>query len=278
MGGGGFSMEPGNPLLDQFVLSLARTPHPRVCFVATASGDPDRYVAMFYRAFSAFDCRPSDLALFSRTVGDLESFVLDQDVIYVGGGNTANLLAVWRVHGLDRILRRAWEQGTVLCGLSAGMNCWFETSVTDSFDLARLRPLHDGLGFLPGSCCPHYDGEEQRRPVFQRLVESGEVGGGRAADDGAALVFHGETLHEVVTSRPGAAGYRVERSADGEVAERPLQTRYLGLDASTGSRWDSIARRTKGVIFRPGRSSRRWIPTPAPSCRSMSSGLKSPVT
>src|SRR5215207_4533312 len=109
MGGGGFSMEPENPLLDEFVLSLARRERPRVCFVATASGDAESYVASFYRAFSAFDCRPSDLQLFARKVADPRAFVLSQDVIYVGGGNTANLLAVWRTHGLDAVFREAWE-------------------------------------------------------------------------------------------------------------------------------------------------------------------------
>jgi dipeptidase E len=228
MGGGGFSMEPDNPLLDRFVLSLARSPQPRVCFVPTAGGDHDGYVARFYRAFAALDCRPADLPLFFRTVGDLEAFVLEQDVIYVGGGNTANLLAVWRVHGLDRILRRAWDEGVVLCGLSAGMNCWFTESVTDSFSLEQLAPLHDGLGLLPGSACPHYDGEEQRRPAFTRLVAAGELADGWAADDGAALVFAGTELEEVVASRPDARAYRVERTADGGATERALPARYLG--------------------------------------------------
>jgi dipeptidase E len=228
MGGGGFSMEPDNPLLDRFVLSLARSSPPRVCFVPTASGDADGYVADFYRAFSALDCRPSDLGLFERTIGDLESFVLEQDVIYVGGGNTASLLAIWRAHGLDRALRRAWQEGVVLCGLSAGMNCWFQQSVTDSFDVGRLAALHDGLGLLPGSACPHYDGEEQRRPTFTRLVASGELPDGWAADDGAGLVFAGQELVEVVASRPDAGAYRVERTADGGVTERPLPARYLG--------------------------------------------------
>src|SRR3984957_9119132 len=214
MGGGGFSMEPENPLLDEVVLAKARSPRPRVCFLPTASGDSAQYVANFYRAFSALDCRPADLQLFDRAVLDLESFVLAQDVIYVGGGNTASLAAVCRVHGLVLILRRAWEQGVVLCGLSAGMNCWFTESVTDSFGSARLAALHDGLGLLPGSCCPHYDGEEQRRPVYQRFIAAGELADGWAADDGAALVFHGESLSEVVASRPGVAAYRVDKSAE----------------------------------------------------------------
>jgi peptidase E len=228
MGGGGFSMEPENRLLDEFVLSLARASRPRVCFLPTASGDSVDYVARFYRAFSALDCQPADLQLFDRKVLDLESFVLAQDVIYVGGGNTANLAAVWRVHGLDVILRRAWEEGIVLCGLSAGMNCWFGESVTDSFGACRLAALHDGLGLLPGSCCPHYDGDEQRRPMYRQFIESGELSHGWAADDGAALVFHGEILSEVVASRPGSAAYRVEKSAEHGVVERRIEARYLG--------------------------------------------------
>ena len=151
-----------------------------------------------------------------------------QDVIYVGGGNTANLLAVWRAHGLDRILRRAWQEGVVLCGLSAGMNCWFNESVTDSFGVSQLAPLRDGLGLLPGSCCPHYDGEEQRRPMFQRFVASGELVDGWAADDGAALVFQGESLSEIVTSRSGSAAYRVERSGESGAIERRVEARFLG--------------------------------------------------
>jgi dipeptidase E len=228
MGGGGFSMEPENLLLDEFVLSQARCSNPHVCFLPTASGDSQQYVAGFHGAFSTLDCQPADLQLFSRTTADLESFVLAQDVIYVGGGSTANLLAVWRVHGLDAILRRAWEDGVVLCGLSAGMNCWFAQSVTDSFNVGHLAPLHDGLGLLPGSACPHYDGEEQRRPTFLGLVAAGELGDGWAADDGAALVFEGEELTEVVASRPDARAYRVERAADGGVQERPVPARYLG--------------------------------------------------
>jgi dipeptidase E len=229
MGGGGFSMEPDNPLLDLFILSLARSRRPRVCLVPTASGDPEGYVARFYRAFSALDCRPTDLQLFPRTVNDLEAFVLAQDVIYVGGGSTANLLAVWRVHRLDRILRSAWEQGVVLCGLSAGMNCWFAESVTDSFSPSELAPLRDGLALLPGSACPHYDSaEQQRRPAFTRMVAAGELGDGYAADDGAALVFAGTSLEEVVTSRPHARAFRVARADDGGATEHVLPARYLG--------------------------------------------------
>jgi dipeptidase E len=227
MGGGGFSMEPENPLLDDFVLSLARRSPARITFVATAGGDHPTYVADFYRAFAARDCRPSDIGLFDRRIADLRGHVLAHDVVYVGGGNTASMLATWRAHGLDRVLTEAWHAGVVLCGLSAGMNCWFEQSVTDSFHADTLAPLDDGLGLLRGSACPHFDGEEQRRPTYRRLVEAGVLRDGWAADDGAALVFRGEALEEVVASRPAAAAYRVERTAEG-VDERRVDARFLG--------------------------------------------------
>lgn len=225
MGGGGFSMEPDNPLLDDYILALARNPRPKVCFVGTASGDSETYRLRFYEAFTRRNCVPNHLPLFQRKAGGLRSFVLDQDVIYVGGGNTANLLAVWRVHGLDQILREAMEQGVILCGISAGSICWFEAGVTDSFG-PTLAPLRDGLGFLPGSNCPHYDGEPQRRPTYHRLLKEG-FPAGYAADDGCALRFINGQLHRSVTSRPNARGYRVELSGDA-VLETPLNCRYLG--------------------------------------------------
>ena len=193
MGGGGFSEEPDNPLLDGFVVSLAGRERPRVCFRA----------------------------------GDLRRLVLEQDVVSVGGRNTASLLAVWRAHGLDAILREALDAGAVLCGVSAGMNCWFEASTTDSFG-PELAPLHDGLGFVAGSACPHYDGEAQRRPLYRELVAGG-FPAGYAADEGAALHFDAAgALLEAVGSREGARAYRVERGPDGAADERTLPTRYLG--------------------------------------------------
>jgi dipeptidase E len=227
IGGGGLALEHGDELLDAYVLGAADAERPRVCLVATASGDSERYVADFYRAFAEHECRPSDLGLFDRRAADLRAFVLEQDVIYVGGGNTASLLAVWRAHGLDAILREALDAGAVLCGVSAGMNCWFHASTTDSFG-PELAALHDGLGFISGSACPHYDGEPQRRPLYRQLVAGG-FPAGYAADDGAALRFDASgALVETVASRQGARAYRVERGSDGAADERALPTRYLG--------------------------------------------------
>jgi dipeptidase E len=161
--GGGDLFQPYDPTRDRFILSLARRPHPRVAFIGTASGDSDRYTANFFRTVGGLDCDATDLPLFDRRAASLRGTVMELDVVYVGGGNTLSLLAVWRAHGLDVVLREAWEQGIVLCGVSAGMNCWFEQSITDSYGAGSVRVLDDGLGLLAGSACPHYDEEPARR-------------------------------------------------------------------------------------------------------------------
>lgn len=202
--------------LDDFLLSLSPASRPRVCFVPTPTGDSDRAIAAFFEAFSRRNCAPSCLRLFGAPELPADHLA-KQDVIYVSGGNTANALALWRLHGVDRALRDAWQRGAVLGGVSAGANCWFECSVTDSFG-PQLAPLRDGLALLPGSFCPHYDCEERRRPVFTRLVAEG-FAAGYAADDGAALHFVGTDVREVVASQPGARAYRVE--SGGETALEP---------------------------------------------------------
>jgi len=225
MGGGGFSMEPDNPLLDEYFLKQTGKRNPRVCFVPTASGDADSYVVKFYATFTKLRCRPSHLSLFRPPSGDLENFVLDKDAIYVGGGNTKSLMALWREWGLDRVLRKAWRRGVLLGGISAGALCWFEEGVTDSVP-GRMTRL-ECLGLLRGSHCPHYSGEPRRRPAYRRLIESGEMLPGVAADDGAALHYVGRKLTHAVSSRPEAQAYRVSM-VGGEARERPIPTRYLG--------------------------------------------------
>ena len=220
---GGHVMEPDEAAND-FLLELTGERDPRVLFVPTASGDSDYHIARYHRAFPASRCRASHLKLFAIPPRDVREVVLEHDLVFVGGGNTANMLAVWRVHRLDEVLRDAWEQGVVLAGTSAGAICWFEAGVTDSYR-AALDGI-DCLGFLRGSNCPHYDGEETRRPAYHRLVAAG-FPAGIAVDDGCALHFVGDELADVIAATPGARAYAVER-VDGEVRETPIAARPLG--------------------------------------------------
>ncbi len=217
-----------NRLLDDYVLAQARGPRPRVCFIGTASGDSARYIEMFYKAFSQ-RADPTHINLFDTPPMDVAGIVARQDVFYVGGGSTRNLILLWREWGLDRMLRRAWRGGAVMCGLSAGSLCWFESGVSDSY-AKELRPVHC-LGFLSGSHCPHYDGEPMRRPAYHAMIASGELPNGYAADDGAALHYVGRRLHRAVGSRPNAKVYRVGL-VRGTVVEREVETTFLGKRSS----------------------------------------------
>lgn len=221
MGGGGFLMEPENPLLDRYILEQAGKDKPKICYVGTASGDAESMIQNFYKFFNEENCEPSHLSLFKPPVRDLESYVLDKDIIYVGGGNTKNLLVLWREWGLDEIFRKALDQGIVLAGISAGSICWFEEGVTDSYG-DKLEPLK-ALGFLSGSNCPHYDGEAERRPTYRKLVDDGTLQPGIAADDGAAIHYIDGEIKRVVSSRPGAKAYFVSPGNEEE-----LETHYLG--------------------------------------------------
>lgn len=215
MGGGGFSMNDGASALDRYVLDLAGRARPNVCFVPTASGDSNGYVDRFRHAFERLDCTAGELSLFRRTGADLADELTDQDVIYVGGGSTANLLALWRLHGLDTALAaRAAAGDLVVCGLSAGALCWFEGGITDSYG-PTLRPLADGLGWARGSVCPHYDGEAERRPAYHAAIAAGLLAAGHALDDGAAIHLVDGRVHTFVAERPNAHAYRVEPGPDG---------------------------------------------------------------
>jgi dipeptidase E len=222
MGGGGFSMEPDNPALDRYLLSVAqaRAVRPRVCFLPTATDNMDSYLLKFYKAFGQFNCVASHLSLFNLPSADLEGFVLAQDLIYVGGGNTRSLLALWREWELDRIFRRAYAAGVVLAGISAGANCWFEQCTTDSVP-GELRVLN-GLGLLPGSFSPHYDGEPLRRPSLHRMLLAGEILPGFAADNSTAIHFVDGQVFRAVRSVPGAQAYRVSVQA-GAIIEAALE-------------------------------------------------------
>jgi peptidase E len=218
---GGMALPPDldNLLLIEYFLGLTAKRKPKVAFIGTAHGDADMGRLRFYAGFSQFSCKPTHLPLFARTPRDLESFVLEQDAIYVGGGNTKSLLAVWRDWELDVVLREAWRQGIVLAGVSAGAICWFARGVTDSW-ADRLRPL-ECLGFLPAACCPHYDGEAERRPAVHDFVAGGIVPPVLALNDGAAAHFIGRRLHRIVTWKPTARAFTV-RKRRGEVTETEL--------------------------------------------------------
>ncbi len=220
LGGGGFSTGT-DEALDDAVLALAGVDVPRVCFVPTASGDAAAYVERFVDAFAGRAQR-SVLRLFDREVPDLDAFLAEQDVVYVGGGSTVNLLAVWRAHGLDRALRRAYDAGVVLAGVSAGANCWFERSTTDSWLVGHADGLTDGLGWLPGGFCPHHTSEPARRPQLRALVADG-FGDTWAVDDGVGLHFADERLVSVLSTRDDARAVLVRRGPDGRVVEEPVR-------------------------------------------------------
>lgn len=221
MGGGGFLMEPENPLLDRYILQQAGKVTPKICYIGTASGDAESMIQNFYKFFNEQNCEPSHLSLFKPPTRDLQSYIMEKDIIYVGGGNTKNLLALWKEWGLDEILRKALDQGIVLAGISAGSICWFEEGVTDSFGDV-LAPLK-ALGFLNGSNCPHYDGEAERRPTYRKLVDEGTLQPGIAADDGVAIHYVDGKIKKIISSRRAAKGYFVSRGNEEELA-----TEYLG--------------------------------------------------
>ncbi len=224
LGGGGFSMEPENPALDNYILAQSLKKNPRVCFIPTASGDAQGYTDNFYAAFKKLTCEPSHLSLIREHMVDIEEFVLAQDILYVGGGNTRNMLVLWHEWGLDKIIRRAYERGIILCGISAGAICWFEEGLTDSIpnELNRLQCL----GFLKGSASPHFDGEAERRPVFKNKITSGEMLPGIGIDDSCAVHYLNENRFKIIASREGAQVYEFS-TVDGELKEITLTSEFL---------------------------------------------------
>jgi len=238
MGGGGFTSEPHNPALDDFILSLAPAREPRILFLPTASGDPNGQIAAFRATFGERACHARHLSLFrlEQDPHDLRALILGQDIVYVGGGSMRNLLAIWREHGLDEVMREAWEAGILLAGISAGAMCWFEQGITRSAGRPQPAPA---LGLLPGSLSVHYDGDPIRRPAYLDAVARGAIPDGYGADDGVGLLFAGTQLERIVASRPGTHAYRVQRPArdGGETAiETRLEPELLAPVASVRSR------------------------------------------
>lgn len=233
IGGSGFSDGQSDVAINRYILSQSVSPRPKICYLPQAGGESDEYIWRFYRAFSELGAQPNHLSLFAPHTADIEGFLEEQDILYVGGGNTRSLLALWRGWEVDSVLRRLWQNGMILAGPSAGAICWFEEGSTDSIP-GRLSVLNC-LGFLEGSCCPHYNSEPDRRPSYRAMVGEGRCRPGFALDDHAALRFVGDKLAESVSAAEGAAVYRVERNGD-KVEETKLDCRsILEIDAIPGS-------------------------------------------
>ena len=228
VGGGMLMPRDAAPLQVKYAMDLTGQARPRLCVLNTAAGDDPNANLRFYDRLAGTPAQVRHLALFPMpNVSDPEDLLMSQDLIFVGGGSVANMVAVWRVHGIDEILRKAWHAGIVLAGSSAGGICWFEGGTTDSFG-AQLRPFTDGLGMLAGSFCPHYNSESERRPLYRRLVADGTLPDGIACDDGAGAHYVDETLAGLVSDRPGAGAYQVVADDDAGSVETALDVRFLG--------------------------------------------------
>lgn len=226
IGGAALPLDATPPAMLNYILKQTKKKKPKVCFIGTAHGDAETIRLRYYASASQLDCQPTHLPLFQRTPRDLKSFILEQDAIFVGGGNTRTMLAVWRDWGLDKILHTAWREGVVLSGWSAGSICWFEQGITDS--IAGPLTAMPCLGFLKGSNCPHYDGEADRRPTFQKMISKGKVSTGVAADDGVGLHFIDQKLARVVSTSATGRGWRVDLADDG-IREQALDPQRLVL-------------------------------------------------
>jgi peptidase E len=220
IGGGG-----GDRMMKYF-LDMTGKKRPRICFMPTATGDPKATIDKWLENMKKFDCEPRVQKMFiaSPRVKSFEDELLTADAIYVGGGNTLNMIAIWKAQGVDKILRKAWEKGTVLGGGSAGSICWFEQGSTDSRP-AKLTPM-DCLGFLKGSNVPHYDGEKQRRPLYHDWLLKDEIKPGIACDNGVGAHFVNDELFKVVSTNAKAKAYKVARVGD-KVVETAIEPEVL---------------------------------------------------
>jgi len=211
----------------QYALKLTNKKRPKFCYIGTAAGDSATSIASFYNACSSYVTDPSHLQLFPwPNHKDVERYLLSQDIIWVAGGSAANLLAVWEAHGLFKIVRKAWEAGIVLSGVSAGSLCWGAAGTTDSYG-PDLRPIVNAFSLLPYSSGVHYDSEEQRRPLFQKLIREGKMPAGYATDDGVSLHFIDTKLYKAIADTEGKSAYHVHRTEDGQVIEERLEPELL---------------------------------------------------
>lgn len=227
LGGGGFSMEPENPLLDKYILNSSGKENPKICFFANAGGDAQDYIDRFYDAFQKQNCIPSHISLLDLPKGNLEEIILSNDIVFVGGGSTRILMQQWKQFGIDKIMCKAWEKGIVLSGMSAGAIVWFQDGLYNPTDKELMRI--DCLGFVKGSFCPHYDERTELRFSYRNLITAGNIKAGYGAEDYCGLHFIGNDLYNVISSRKNAAAYSV-RKAGRSLSEKKIETVYLGYD------------------------------------------------
>ena len=219
IGGGGFGRNPNSRIIEKYILDQSSVSSPKICFIPTASAEDKSYIVNFYKAFTKLDCEPTHLNLFERTP-NLRSIINKQDIIYAGGGNTKSMLAVWREWKLDILLKKAYEKGKILCGVSAGSICWFEKGVTDSW--ASNLSIIDCLGFVPGNNCPHYNSELDRRPSVHKFIDSNNIDTCYASDDGAALHFKNGKLYKSITFYKDSKSYIITKGKNGKVIEKKI--------------------------------------------------------
>ncbi|OUT42745.1 MAG: peptidase E [bacterium TMED6] len=218
IGGGGFGRNPNKPIIEDYIVNLSPAKKPKIAFFPTASAENIQYIVNFYTAFTQLNCSPKDISLFKKTP-DLESVIDEADIIYVGGGNTKSMLAVFSDWGLDKLLIDAYKQGKVLAGVSAGAICWFEKGITDSW-ASELKVL-DCLGILEGVCCPHYDGEADRRPSVENFLKKNQINESLCIEDGSAVHYHGDTVKTAISFYKDKNAYNVKY--ENSLIETPLK-------------------------------------------------------
>ena len=223
IGGGGFGRDPGEGIIEEYILKQTKKKNPNICFIPTATGYNEAYKVNYYATFSKLKCNPSHLDFFNR-IPDLKRLISNQDAIFVGGGNTKSMLAVWREWGLDKILKKGYKDGIVMSGVSAGAICWFQNGITDSWS-ANLK-IMPCMNIIKGTCCPHYDEEPERRPTVKKMIMSKEVKNIFAVDGGAALHIKNENIFKSVSFREQKSSYEVILLR-GKLVERSFKKSFI---------------------------------------------------
>ena len=223
IGGGGFGRTQDSTLIEQFILDQTFKKNPKICFIPTATGDLDPYIVNYYSVFSRLNCEPTHISFFKRTI-DLEEHILKQDAIFVGGGNTKSMLAVWRDWDLDLILQKAYDKGVVMSGVSAGAICWFQRGLTDSW--ASDLKMMECMNIIPGNCAPHYDEEPERRPATKKFLQDESISYMYGIEGGAALHFINEQPNSTIRFKKNKNAYKVTLESN-QVDENPYQVLEL---------------------------------------------------